>query len=100
MVSHLLHAWNLNLAYARRLVADLTEEQMTVQPSSGMNHAAWVLGHLACSGDTAIQPKQFVGTRTAADRSMPSLNSVSMPLVAVVSVELSTVTMSIGPSSG
>ena len=51
MVSHLIHAWNLNLAYARRLVADLAEEQMTVQPAPGMNHAAWVLGHLACSGD-------------------------------------------------
>lgn len=51
MVSHLIHTWNLNLAYARRLVADLAEEQMTVQPAPGMNHAAWVLGHLACSGD-------------------------------------------------
>lgn len=51
MISHLLHTWNLNLAYARRLVTDLAEEQMTVQPAQGMNHAAWVLGHLACSGD-------------------------------------------------
>ena len=51
MLSHLLHTWNLNLAYARRLVADVPEEKMAFQPVSGMNHAAWVLGHLACTGD-------------------------------------------------
>lgn len=38
-----------NLGYARRLVADLTDDQMTVQPVAGvlMNHPAFVLGHLA-----------------------------------------------------
>lgn len=47
----LLHVWNMNLAYAGRLVADLTDAQMTAQPAPGMNHAAWVLGHLACTAD-------------------------------------------------
>ncbi len=51
MLSHLLHTWNLNLAYARRLVADVPDEKMIFQPASGMNHAAWVLGHLACTAD-------------------------------------------------
>lgn len=38
-----------NLAYARRLISDLGEEQMAAQPVPGvvMNHAAFVIGHLA-----------------------------------------------------
>jgi hypothetical protein len=38
-----------NLVYARKLVADLGDEQMTAQPvgSCVLNHAAFVTGHLA-----------------------------------------------------
>jgi hypothetical protein len=38
-----------NLAYFRRLVADLSDEQMTTQPMAAcvLNHAAFVIGHLA-----------------------------------------------------
>lgn len=39
--------------YARRLVADVPEERMTAQPSPGMNHPQWVLGHLAICTDYA-----------------------------------------------
>lgn len=31
----------------RLLVADIPDEQLAVQPAPGMNHPAWVLGHLA-----------------------------------------------------
>jgi hypothetical protein len=41
----------LNLGYAKRLVADIPEDKMALQPAPGMNHAAWVLGHLACTAD-------------------------------------------------
>jgi hypothetical protein len=51
MTGPLLHAWNLNLGYAKRLVADIADEKMTLQPAPEMNHAAWVLGHLACTAD-------------------------------------------------
>jgi hypothetical protein len=51
MTDPLLHTWNLNLGYAKRLVADIPKEKMALQPSPGMNHAAWVLGHLACTAD-------------------------------------------------
>ena len=51
MTDPLLHTWNLNLGYAKRLVADLQDEKMALQPAPGMNHAAWVLGHLACTAD-------------------------------------------------
>ncbi len=47
MLDHVLRAAEGNVDYARRLVADIPEEQMAAQPAPGMNHAAWVLGHLA-----------------------------------------------------
>jgi DinB superfamily len=43
-----------NVEYAKRLVADIPEEKMAVQPAPGMNHAAWVLGHLAYVFDSMI----------------------------------------------
>jgi len=51
MLSPLLHAWNLNLGYAKRLVAEIPDDQMAFQPAAHMNHPAWVLGHLACTAD-------------------------------------------------
>ena len=51
MLAPLLHAWNLNLGYAKRLVADIPDDKMALQPAPEMNHAAWVLGHLACTAD-------------------------------------------------
>lgn len=45
-IEGLIFAWNKNLDYARKLVADLSEDQMAVQPAPGMNHPAWVLSHL------------------------------------------------------
>ncbi len=51
MIGPLLHTWNLNLGYAKRLVADIPDDTMALQPAPGMNHAAWVLGHLACTAD-------------------------------------------------
>ncbi len=51
MTDPLLHVWSLNLGYAKRLVADIADDKMALQPAPGMNHAAWVLGHLACTAD-------------------------------------------------
>jgi hypothetical protein len=51
MTGPLLHTWNLNLGYAKRLVADIPDDSMAAQPAPGMNHATWVLGHLACTAD-------------------------------------------------
>lgn len=51
MITPLLHTWNLNLGYAKRLVAEIPDEAMAFQPAPEMNHAAWVLGHLACTAD-------------------------------------------------
>ncbi len=39
--------FDFNLAYARALVADVTDDQMTVIPAAGLvNHPAFTLGHL------------------------------------------------------
>ncbi len=54
MREQLLQAAAVNVDYARRLVDDLAEDQMAAQPAPGMNHAAWVLGHLAYVFDSMI----------------------------------------------
>jgi uncharacterized damage-inducible protein DinB len=53
MIDAILLAFERNLDYARRLVADLPDAKMAAQPVPGakMNHAAWVLGHLARTTD-------------------------------------------------
>lgn len=40
--------------YAQRLIADIPEEKFTYQPAEGMNHPAWVLGHLGFVADYAL----------------------------------------------
>ncbi len=46
-IDHIIRQYDFNLLYAKALVADLSETQMTMMPSKGLeNHAAWTLGHL------------------------------------------------------
>jgi DinB superfamily len=45
-IDGLLFSWEKNLGYGQKLVADLSDEQMVLQPGPGMNHPAWVLSHL------------------------------------------------------
>lgn len=46
MLDSYLMVLNHTRSQTLKLVADLTDEQMARQPAPGMNHAAWVLGHL------------------------------------------------------
>ena len=46
------------------LLKDVGDEQMTAQPAAGMNHPAWIVGHLACSWE-------FVAQVTGADYRAP-----------------------------
>jgi hypothetical protein len=48
--------YDFNLVYAQKLVADIPDERMCVQPVPGqvMNHAAFLLGHLAWTSDTVV----------------------------------------------
>jgi hypothetical protein len=52
LTDSLLTGWDRNLDYARKLVADLSDEQMAAMPrldgagGPGANHPAWILSHL------------------------------------------------------
>jgi uncharacterized damage-inducible protein DinB len=54
MLEHVLRASRTNVEYAKKLVADIPDERMCAQPFPGMNHAAWVLGHLTYVFDSMI----------------------------------------------
>ncbi|KAA3633632.1 MAG: DinB family protein [Bacteroidetes bacterium] len=46
-IDNIIRQYDFNLLYAKNLVADLSEDQMTMVPSKGFeNHAAWTIGHL------------------------------------------------------
>ena len=69
-----------NLGYARRLVADLADEQLAAQPVPGvaMNHAAWVVGHLAWVCDVGAT---LLGEAAALDPGWKDLfSSAAKPL--------------------
>ena len=49
MLTHMLHAYDLQLNIAKRLVADIPDDQMCAQPGGLVNHPTWSLGHLVMS---------------------------------------------------
>lgn len=51
MFEYVLHTYAMNLGLAKRLVRDLSDEQMCQQPHGLVNHPAWSLGHLAVTGE-------------------------------------------------
>jgi hypothetical protein len=57
VIDLLLPTYNFNLSYARKLTADVADDQMCAQPVAGreMNHAAFVLGHLAWASDGLVR---------------------------------------------
>jgi len=46
MIPELVSCLDRTTAYIRTLVADLTDEEMILQPPGVPNHAAWTLGHV------------------------------------------------------
>ena len=46
IIEGLLFGWAKNLTYGTKLIADLSDEQMTAQPAPGTNHPAWIFSHL------------------------------------------------------
>ena len=51
MVEHLIHTYAFNLEHIKKIVADVSDEQMTLQPTGLVNHPAWTIGHLASASD-------------------------------------------------
>jgi len=49
MITEVINSFELTLDFARRSVADLDGDQMTIQPTGIPNHPAWTLGHLVYS---------------------------------------------------
>lgn len=47
----ILAAFHFTLVYAEKLTADLADEELARLPHAGMNHAAWVMGHVALGSD-------------------------------------------------
>src|SRR5262245_58252883 len=55
MLEHVIRASVVNFEYAKKLIAEIPEDQMAAQPKPGMNHAAWILGHLAYVFDSMMR---------------------------------------------
>ena len=55
MLTHMLHAYDLQLNLASMLVKDIPDDQMCAQPHGLVNHPMWSLGHLVLSGHHTCQ---------------------------------------------
>jgi len=61
MITEILTSYELVLQDVRRMIAGLSEEQMVALPIEGMNHPAWIVGHLvfscqAMGGELGVTP--------------------------------------------
>ena len=61
MLQHVLHVYKLNLGFAKRLVNDLSADQMCQQPHGVVNHPA-----PSCCGDLAAIRQVYHMRRGAA----------------------------------
>ena len=50
--------------YCKMLVGDIADERMAEQPLPGVNHPAWILGHLAATAD-------FASTLLGGEKTLP-----------------------------
>jgi len=58
------------LDYARKLADGIADAHLADQPAPGLNHPAWILGHLSIGTDIA---RQLLGKPTACPESWPEL---------------------------
>jgi uncharacterized damage-inducible protein DinB len=61
MIPELVGSFDRSLAFMRGLIADLSDEEMVLQPPGAPNHAAWTLGHVihscqAIAGELGVAP--------------------------------------------
>ena len=75
-----LHQFKTGNFLLEKFTEDLSDAEYFKPPIEGTNHAAWILGHIACSEDWVV------ATTTGADRRMPQATqdlfkggSVSIP---------------------
>ena len=51
MLQEAIHVNRFLVGFGQRLVSEIPDERMTEQPLPGVNHPAWILGHLALVAD-------------------------------------------------
>ena len=51
MLLEAIHVNRFLVGFGQRLVSEIPDERMTEQPLPGVNHPAWILGHLALIAD-------------------------------------------------
>ncbi len=61
MIPELVGSFDRSLLFMRGLIADLSDEEMVLQPPGAPNHAAWTLGHViqscqAIAGELGVGP--------------------------------------------
>ena len=44
-----------NLAYCEKLMSDIPDDQIRLQPTRGVNTPAWIVAHLAVTSDSALR---------------------------------------------
>lgn len=49
-----LTVYRFTLSYAERLLADIDDARLADVPAPGMNHPAWIAGHLALANDLGV----------------------------------------------
>jgi hypothetical protein len=50
-----IHVNQFMLGYAEELMKEIPDERLAEQPLPGVNHPAWIIGHLALTGDFAVK---------------------------------------------
>jgi hypothetical protein len=86
MILELISSLDRSLAYMRDLVADLSAEEMLLQPPGVPNHAAWTIGHVtyscqAIAGELGVKAwlpsdwESLFGTGTSPDAVAASRHS-------------------------
>jgi hypothetical protein len=74
----ILAAFQFTLVYAEKLATDLANEELARLPQPGMNHAAWVLGHVALGSDMVAL---LLGQATLTDKAwMATFGPGSTPM--------------------
>ena len=61
MIAELINCFDRTATYIRELAADLSDEEMILQPAGVPNHAAWTVGHVtyscqAMAGELGVGP--------------------------------------------
>src|SRR5437867_10673421 len=55
MLQEAIHVNRFLVGFGQRLVSEIPDERMTAQPLAGVNHPAWILGHLALTADGTLE---------------------------------------------